>query len=101
MARISFFSIPEHREFSYKPRYYDPTKEHVKKLEEKYGEEKKSKEHYIPGMAIRKAYHSGDITGKRSNSNGTFLKRIMIFVTLIILFLAAYYLAMGFGFLLK
>ena len=35
--RISFFPTPEHRVFNYKPRYYDPEKEKLRKIYEKYG----------------------------------------------------------------
>lgn len=35
--RISFFPTPEHRVFNYTPRYYDPEKEKLRKIYEKYG----------------------------------------------------------------
>ena len=35
--RISFFPTPEHRVFNYTPRFYDPEKEKLRKIYEKYG----------------------------------------------------------------
>jgi len=101
MARISFFSIPENRKFSYKPRYYDPAKEHVKELEEKYGAQKKEPERYIPGMAIRKAYRDGSIQGETASQGNKLLRRLLVFAGVILAFLVAYYIAKGLTIILK
>lgn len=101
MARISFFSLPEHRKFSYKPRYYDPQKEHIKELEEKYGAEKKQPERYIPGMAIRKAYRDGSIQGQTASEGNKLLRRLLVFAGVILAFLVAYFLAKGLVIILK
>jgi len=88
--RISFFKTPEHRVYNYKPRYYDETKEHIKELEEKYHPKETDK--YIPGLGIREAYRKG-IEGKRREAGGTKVKGYILLITLILLFVAAYYLA--------
>jgi len=90
--RISFFKTPEHRVYSYKPRYYDETREHIKELEEKYHPKESETGRYIPGIGIREAYRRG-IDGERRQAGNTRIKGYILLVTLILLFVAAYYLA--------
>ena len=101
MARISFFSIPEHRKFNYKPRYYDPAKEHIKEVEAKYDAEKKEKERYIPGMSIRKAYRDGSIQGQTESEGNKPMRRILVFAGVILAFLVAFFLAKGLTIMLR
>lgn len=101
MARISFFSIPQHRKFSYKSRYWDPAKEHIKELEEKYGSQQKEPERYVPGKAIRKAYRDGSIQGETVGESNRLLRRLLVFAGVILACLVAYYLAEGLVLILK
>lgn len=111
-AKISFFRIPEHRVYNYRPRYYDPRKERLQELYEKYGltpEGKKRAEdefraeeraegrsdHYVPGQSIRGAFSKARYEN-RSEEKRSPLKWIISFVTVAAAMVAAYYLAEGF-----
>lgn len=98
--RISFFNTPKHRVFTYKPRYYDETKEHIKELKEKYHPKESETGTYIPGLSIREAYRKG-IEGNRKDAGGVKVKGYIVFITLIVLFIAAYYIAQLFPILLQ
>ena len=90
--RLTFFSIPKLRVYSYKPRYYDETKEHIQQLEEKYHPKESETGTYIPGLGIREAYRRG-IEGQRRQAGGTKVKGYIVIITMIMLFIAAYYIA--------
>ncbi len=89
--RLTFFKIPEHRVYSYKPRYYDEVKERIQEAEEKYHPKEPGK--YIPGLGIREAYRKGTVEGRKRQAGGTRINGFILFATLILLFIAAYYLA--------
>jgi len=92
--RISFFSLPEHRVFTYRPRYYDPTKEHIKELEQKYAKDEEGNKKYIPGLGIREAYRKG-IEGERKQAGNMKIKNIILLLSLLAVFVVAYYIAQG------
>lgn len=91
--RLTFFKIPEHRVYSYKPRYYDEAKERIQEAEEKYHPKESQSGKYIPGLGIREAYRKGVVEGRKRQAGGTKTNGLILFVTLILLFVAAYYLA--------
>lgn len=92
--RISFFNLPEHRVFTYRPRYYDETKEHIQELEKKYATDENGEKIYVPGMSIREAYRKG-IDGKRKQAGNARLKNIILLLSMIAVFVVAYYIAQG------
>jgi len=51
---LGFFKLPKHRNFNFKPRYYDPIKdevqERVRQIEQELSEDKGK---YVPGSTIR------------------------------------------------
>jgi len=105
---ISFFKTPQHRVFNYEPRYYDERKERLQKLYEKYGKNpdgtpkvagtedeatyKELTEHRAPGSSIRGSFQSAYKESRRSAGNQK-IKTIITIVALILVFIAAYYLA--------
>ena len=91
--RLTFFRIPEHRVYSYKPRFYDEAKERIAEAEEKYHPKENTTGKYIPGLEIREAYRKGIVEGKKKQAGGAGVNRLVLFATLILLFIAAYYLA--------
>lgn len=52
---FGFFGTPQHREFNYKPVYYDPEKEARKERLERLGENAKDVDEkpYVPGMYVK------------------------------------------------
>lgn len=107
---ISFFKTPEHRVFHYEPRYYDPQKEQLQKIYEKYGKNPDgtpkvqgteaeaeynkivSTQKHIPGESIRGSFQSAYKESRRSAGNHK-IKTIITIIALILAFVAAYYLA--------
>ena len=98
--RISFFNLPEHRVFNYKPRYYDESKEHIDQLRQKYAKDENGERKYIPGMSIREAYRKG-IEGERKPAGNAKLKNVILLVSLLAVFVVAYYVAQGLSDLLS
>ena len=68
MAIFNWFGESEHRVFNYKPRYYDPEKEALKK---KFGDVdgSKEKEPYTPGSYVRGSFRNGNYSKERGHSN--------------------------------
>lgn len=116
---FKFWHIPEHRVFHYEPRFYDERKERLEELYKKYGKTMPGKEidelarkeglveeekRYIPGMHIRgsfrEAYETRRLSKEKENSPMSFVKKIIIALTLVALAAAAYYLSKGFVLLL-
>lgn len=116
--RLSFFPTPSHRVFQYKPRFYDEKEEQLRKMYEKYGkeypgDEKKegvkkaenaepaqTQKEYVPGQSIRGSFQRGIQSSRRQAGNQK-LKSIIVVITLVIVFVAAYYMAIGLGELFK
>lgn len=115
--RISFFPTPEHKVFHYEPKYYDPRKEQLEKLYEKYGRTpegmKKAEDEmaradaqdgvhpgtasakgYVPGQNIRGAF-SRSLEENRKSEGNQKLKKIFMLITVAAAIVVAYYLAEG------
>lgn len=95
---LSFFKTPKHRVFNYQPLYYDERKE---AMEERYarlheGEKGKERE-YIPGKFIRGRFRKAVYENRRGASGSVILTRIIVMVTIVILFFVAFYFAKSFG----
>ncbi len=97
---FNFFKSTPHRVYHYEYRYHDPKKE---AREERFarlkGEEPAKKGVYVPGRYIRNNMRK-NFHGNRSISGKTFLIRLVVLLSLVIMIIAAYYLADGFAFLL-
>ena len=122
---ISFLPTPKHRVFHYEPRYWNEQEEKMKERYAKYGKEYDPKtpwegktpevkeedgrqgearnhlrDGYVPGVLIRDAYRKGLDTDRRKSSV-TWLKPVIIAVTLILAFVAVYYFTQGINILLQ
>ena len=70
MGMFSFFGDNEHRVFNYKPIYYDPEKEELKrKFGAVDGSQKKEKEDgtYVPGSYIKGSMRDGAYSKTKSH----------------------------------
>ncbi|MFW5656217.1 MAG: hypothetical protein ACOCXS_00920 [Bacteroidota bacterium] len=92
MAIPRLFKIPRHRQFNYRPIYYNAEKEElqerIKKIEQEYGKKQESKvgKEYRP--SIRRGIMRGNyrqVTKAKRQSN------IRLIVILLVLFALAYY----------
>ena len=113
---IKFWHIPEHRVFHYEPRYYDERKEKLEELYKKYGKTMPGEEieaiareegltdetgkRYIPGMYIRGSFRQTFVekrlSKEKENSAMSWVKKIILALTLVAIAFAAYYLSKGF-----
>ena len=90
MAR--FFYTPKPRQFSYKPRFYDPEKEaREKRREELLGVRPAEGEEYVPGELLRRRRRQRmmeDATAaRRKKQKGSGLLLVAFIVLLIVAFL--------------
>ncbi|MCI2081822.1 MAG: hypothetical protein LKK19_02540 [Bacteroidales bacterium] len=99
MGMISFFDTPEHKVFTYKPRFYDPDKEKIKQAyakkrlkAEKQGEAlpETGKDEYKPGEYIHGAYDSPKFEQKTSHVSNKGIRSIAWICSLILAFLIVY-----------
>ena len=117
---FKFWHIPEHRVFHYEPRYYDERKEKLEELYKKYGKTMPGEEieaiakkegltdetgkRYIPGMHIRgsfrQVYEEKRLSKEKENSPMSWVKKIILALTIVAIAFAAYYLSKGFILLL-
>lgn len=112
MALFSLFNTPKHRVFNYKPLYYDPVKEelqerikaaeeamrkgedldHSAKIHEQAKVEGDNVRRYIPGRNIRGKIQKS-VYESRKSSMSPIITRVIIFVSILIMMLAVYFLA--------
>ena len=117
--RFTFFPTPQHKVFHYEPRYYDPRKERLEQLYEKYGKTpegmKKAEEElaaeqtaagadpaaqpasskdYVPGSRIRGAFTRSVEESRRAEGNQK-VKKILTLITILAAIVVAYYLSQG------
>lgn len=95
MGLFNFFGESEHRVFNYKPIYYDPEKEELRK---KFGRvdgslEKESKEKgaYVPGSYIKGSLRDGNYSRTRGHLNKT--QTIIGIVSLLLICAVLYFIA--------
>lgn len=94
MALFNFFGDNEHRVFNYKPIYYDPEKEELKrKFGAVDGSMEKAKEDgtYVPGSYIKGSMRDGAYERRRSHMGKT--QTIIGLVTLLLVFAILYFIA--------
>ncbi len=93
MAIFNWFGETEHRVFNYKPRYYDPQKEELKK---KFGEVdgSREKEDYAPGSYVRGAFRNGHYSKERSHATkaGNIIGIIgLLLIAVVLIYIAKFY----------
>ena len=89
MASFGWLGDNEHRVFNYKPRYYDPEKEELKRrFGAVDGSMEKKDGSYAPGSYIQGAFRDGNYSRKRSASKA---QAIIGIVGLILLVIAMIY----------
>ncbi|MBP9018746.1 MAG: hypothetical protein ABFC18_00810 [Rikenellaceae bacterium] len=98
---FNFFRPTPHKVFHYEPKYYDPKKEAMEERYAQLNEEKgKSKDgKYIPGKYIR-THMRNDVYKNKKDPGKVLTTRLIILISLVILFAIAFYLADGLGFIL-
>ena len=84
--RISgFIKLPKHRTFNYVPRYYDPEKEELEKVVRN------------AELGVPQKLHKSEkkinyyFNQRRADAKQSFIRRIIVFTTLILLVVALYY----------
>jgi hypothetical protein len=114
MARITFFSTPEPRQYNYTPRYYDERKERLEELYKKYGRTPEgmrkaeaeaslqdaatgSADHYVPGSLIHGAYARARRNQEEPRAKTrSRMKKILTVVSVLLIALLAWFLGKGF-----
>ena len=83
---FGFFGSQQHKTFNYKPRYYDPKKEELKKtFGHVDGSAAKKDEHYVPGSYLRGSMTKDDshkTVGKAQSIIGA-LSLILFFIAMV------------------
>lgn len=83
--RISgFIKLPRHRTFNYVPRYYDPQKEELNTVV-------RNAELGVPQKLNKKPKMSYYFNQRRKEAKQTLIRRMIVFVTLILVLIALYY----------
>lgn len=94
MAFFNFFGDNEHRVFNYKPIYYDPEKEELKRrFGAVDGSMQKAKEDgtYVPGSYIKGSMRDGGY--KRTRTHMSKVHTIIGLVSLLLIFFVLYFIA--------
>lgn len=94
MGLFNFFGDNEHRVFNYKPIYYDPAKEEMKRrfgaVDGSLDKDKKSGT-YVPGSYIKGSLRDGAY--QRTRSHNSKLQTIIGIITMILIFVVLYLVA--------
>ncbi len=100
MAIGGFFRLPKHKQFDFRPRYYDADKEEFEERVKRAKQEAKgySDGEYIPNIKGKMRQHL--IDHKKSQSPYARIRRIIIAVSIILLFILFYYLITFFDILI-
>lgn len=95
---FNFFGESSHRDFNYKPRYYDPEKEERKRI---FGnDDKDSKaEEYAPGKYLKGSFTDGGYRRRKLSASNKAQKLIGM-MGLILFFCVLYYIAKFYGIIL-
>ncbi len=98
---FSFFHVPQHRKFNYKPVYYDPVKEEfeerIKAAQEKADAERNKE--YVPGSTIRGSFKKSRDVARTDVKYGKFLRFLSV-LSLVIFIFGLMYIAQLFGLIL-
>lgn len=119
MARITFFSTPEPRQYNYTPRYYDERKERLEELYKKYGRTPEgmrkaeaeaalkdaaegNPDHYVPGSLIHGAYARARQNREEPRAKSrSRMKKILTVISVVLIIVLAWFLGQGFLRLLR
>lgn len=86
---FGFFGTQEHKVFNYRPRYYDPKKEELRrKFGDVDGTNASKKENYVPGAYIKGSLKGGEykktkVVGKNQSIIGA-VSLLLFFVALML-----------------
>jgi hypothetical protein len=99
--KITFFKIPKHRVFNYKPRYYDADKEelneHIRKIEES---SKQNEGEYVfkrENINFRKAYGADQKRAETKLPN----KRLFVYAAILLFIIAVFVSVRNFSYLIN
>ena len=104
--RITFFRMPNPRRFTYTPIYYDPIKERIEEARARVAKEEEEKAHvnerrnYAPGQIVRGSFQRSFDERRRPSGNSTLI-RVVIYLTVIVLFLFFYFFTDGMSLLFR
>ena len=101
--RLSFFNSPNPRVFTYRPLFFDLEKEKWEQRRTQMSANELSKEPLFmatPGSHIRGSFQRALFESRRRSRENKYV-RIIVLLSILILFFAAIYLANGLGFLFK
>ncbi|MDR3286631.1 MAG: hypothetical protein LBT27_04245 [Prevotellaceae bacterium] len=99
--KITFFKIPKHRVFEYKPRYYDANKEELDERVRKIEESLNSDEEYTfkrENINFKKAYHLAD---KKRTEVKLPNKRLFVYAAVLLFVVAAFVAIRNFEYLIN
>lgn len=94
MGLFNFFGDSEHRVFNYRPIYYNPEEEERKRM---FGavdgtlDKEKKEGTYVPGSYIKGSMRNGAYS--RTHNHTTKVQTIIGIVTMILIFVALYFIA--------
>lgn len=104
---FSFFKTPRHRVFNYQPLYYDEQKEKMDERVTDADRERAKREgidwkndRYIPGKSIRGSIRNVNEKNRRHSMSPS-TRRVVTIVSILILFVLAYFVADYFGFFIS
>jgi hypothetical protein len=104
--RITFFKMPKPRRFTYSPIFYDPVKERIEEARARVAQEKEEKARtpeerpYLPGQRIRGAFQKAQDDRRRPTGHSQLI-RVVLLLTLAILFVFIWYFTDGLTMLFK
>jgi hypothetical protein len=98
MAIGGFFKIQKHKDFSYKPRYYDADREELNKRIKRAEQQVNSEKEGVHVSQIKGKMHRHLIDQKRSSRSHSFIRTLIILVSIGLLMLIFYFLIQFTGF---
>ena len=96
--RFSFFNSPKHKVFNYQPLYFDPEKERREQRRAQLLPRTREERLYYPGRLIRGSFQKALYENRRHAGDNRYV-RIVIVLSIVILFIAVIYFADGLRFL--
>ena len=99
--RFTFFNTPKPRVFNYQPLYFDPEKERWEQRKAQlYPKTAEEARLFRPGGQIRGSFQRARFESRRKTGENRYIRAVVI-ISIVVLFIAALYLADGVSFLYK
>jgi len=99
MAIGNFFKLQKHKQFEYRPVFYDSDKEDLDKRIKKHNAKKEDNSTYVPDVKGKMKEYL--ITDNKSKSKLSTIRLIIVFVTIGLIVLIFYYLIEIISFLMS